>query len=211
VGFRVDAHLHTRRHSRCSRLDEHQLIAQAVRRGLQGVVITEHHYQWGADELEDLRRQSGETAFTLLAGFEYTSSQGDLLIYGLEPGDVGDFRPGGDPEAMLRLAQSRGAVCFAAHPTRAGLAFDERIAGMPLDGLEVRSVNLKPHEQRLAARLAQQLDIPPTASSDAHRIEDVGRHALQFDAPIHSMADFVGAVRAAKFRPADDLDSTQGV
>lgn len=210
MGFRVDAHLHTRRHSGCSRMDESRLIAQAIRRGLHAVVITEHHYQWPEDELAALRDAAGEPAFTLLAGFEYTSEKGDILVFGLEAREAADFKPGGDPAAVLREAQARGAVCFAAHPTRERLGFDERIAGMPFDGLEVRSVNLQPHERRMALRLAAQLGIPPTASSDAHRIEDVGAHALSFDRPILSMADFVAAVREAKFRPAEDLTHPNG-
>lgn len=198
----LDTHLHTQRHSPCSRIDEARLIAQAAAVGLDGLVITEHHYQWSDEELRALIDAADTPGFIVLAGFEYTSSCGNMLIYGLAPEHVAEFRPGGDPAAALRRAHALGGVCVAAHPTRAGLGFDHRIANMALDGLEIASVNLQSHEQRLARKLAVDLNLRPTCASDAHRIEDVGRYVMEFDDVIHCMADFCSAIRAGRFRPA---------
>lgn len=197
----LDTHLHTQRHSSCSQIDEYELVRRAVQAGLDGLVITEHHYQWSDAELDALARVSGEPGFILLAGFEYTSACGDILIYGLRPEHVTQFEPGGDPERAVDRVHTLGGVCVAAHPTRGGLGFDERIAHMALDGIEVQSVNLAPHEQRLAHGLAEQLGIRPTAGSDAHRIYDVGACCTEFDAVIQGMADFCDAIRAGRFRP----------
>lgn len=197
-----DIHLHTSRYSRDSVLDPAQLVRRAVRAGLDGVVITEHHHVWENNELEQLVNESGELGFILLAGFEYTSSQGDILIYGLSHEQSREFIPGRSPEEALQRAREYGAACIAAHPTRAGLGFDERIQYLELDGLEVSSVNLKPHEQRLAMNLAQAIGRPMTGSSDAHRLDDVGRFATEFLDPIRSMPDLIVALRAGRFRPA---------
>jgi predicted metal-dependent phosphoesterase TrpH len=202
MGLLIDLHLHTRRHSRCSSIDEYALIQQAVDRGLDGVVITEHHYQWSQDELDELIATADAPNFLVLTGFEYTSAKGDMLIYGLEPEQVEAFEPGRDPEAMLQQALDWGAACIAAHPTRAEVPFDERIADMPFHGLEVQSVNIQPHEQRLAKKLAQNLEIPPTSASDAHRIQDVGAYAMEFDDLITSMADLRAALKRGRFRLA---------
>jgi predicted metal-dependent phosphoesterase TrpH len=201
VGILIDMHLHTKRHSRCSAIDPKKLVRQAVKRGLAGVVITEHHYQWPEDELQELRDACDEPGFILLAGFEYTSSQGDILIYGLEPRDVPEFSPGMPPERALDMARALGGFCVAAHPTRAGLGFDERIFTLPLNAIEVRSVNLQEHEQRLAIGLAGHTGLPPMASSDAHRIDDVGRYANEFDDPILTMAHLRAALKRGRFRP----------
>ncbi|MBI5093003.1 MAG: PHP domain-containing protein [Candidatus Hydrogenedentes bacterium] len=202
MGFCIDMHMHTRRYSKCSVIDPDGLIRQAVRAGLDGIVITEHHHQWTSAELAELVEKSGEFGFLALAAFEYTSSQGDILIYGLDPSQVDAFHPGGPPEEAVAMAIGLGAVCIAAHPTRAGVSFDERIATLPLHGLEVCSVNLKEHEQRLAAGLAKSLKKPMMASSDAHQIQEVGRYATEFDEPIQSMADLQRAVLHGRFRPA---------
>lgn len=201
MGLLIDLHLHTRRHSACSRIDERQLIDRAVRAGLDGLVITEHHYQWTREELDDLAAASAHPGFLLLAAFEYSSARGDILIYGLDPHQVREFPPGRQPEAILEKAQRMGAACIAAHPTRAAIPFDERIAHMPFDALEIKSVNLAPHEQRLAEKLARDLGRAATTASDAHRLEDVGRYATEFDGPIQTMADLQKALRNGTFRP----------
>jgi len=200
MGLLLDIHVHTQRHSMCSHIDEHLLIQRAVRAGLDGIVLTEHHYQWSNEELDALRRESGVPGFILLAGFECTTEKGDILIYGLESGQTALFAPGGDPERTLQHAQALGALCIAAHPTRSLMGFDERIARMPFDGIEVKSVNLKPHEQQLAAKLATSVGLRPVAASDAHRIEAVGAYSMEFDGLIQSMADLQHAIRSGQFR-----------
>jgi predicted metal-dependent phosphoesterase TrpH len=143
--------------------------------------------------------EAGCPDLLVLSAFEYTSSRGDILIYGLKPDEARTFRPRQDPEQVLEAAQRLGAACVAAHPTRAGLDFDDRITRMPFQGIEVQSVNLKPAEQVQAVALAARLRRPPTASSDAHRIEDVGAYATAFDAPVATMAELVDALHAGAF------------
>lgn len=121
MGILIDIHVHTKKYSQCSVLDPDRLIKQAVKAGLQGVVITEHHHQWELQELQELVTKSGEMGFILLAGFEYTSSQGDILVYGLSASQSREFKPGWSPEDTIAKAHELGAICIAAHPTRMGL------------------------------------------------------------------------------------------
>ena len=200
MALTFDIHLHTSRYSRDSKLDPEKLVQQAVRTGLDGVVITEHHHVWNDEELQELVTQSDEPGFILLAGFEYTSSQGDILIYVLTLDQCREFVPGRPPEEAVQRARDYGAACVAAHPTRAGLGFDDRISRLDLDALEVASVNLKAHEQRLAHSLAQALDRPVTASSDAHRLDDVGRYATEFPDIIRTLPELVAALRGGRFQ-----------
>jgi hypothetical protein len=123
---------------------------------------------------------------------------------------VAEFEPGQPPAPMIEKARGMGAACVAAHPTRAGLGFDEEISELDLDGLEVASTNLKPHEQRLAINLAQGLNKPMTAASDAHRLDAVGAYATEFHDPIRSMPDFVAAVKHGRVRPAHMNQGTDG-
>lgn len=203
MGLLFDIHTHTRRFSQCSHIDERELVRQAVNAGLDGMVITEHHHQWDAKELDELVQAANAPGFLLFAGFEYSSNRGDILVYGLAPEQVKDFIPHQDPERILEKALSMGATCIAAHPTRASVSFDERIARMPFHAMEVQSVNLKPHEQRLAQNLSQKLGIPGVAASDAHRLEDVGAYALEFDDYTQSVADLLQHLRQGRFRIAD--------
>jgi predicted metal-dependent phosphoesterase TrpH len=202
MGLLFDTHLHTKRHSGCSELDEHRLIARAVKAGLDGVIITEHHYQWPEEELQALRDAADAPGFVLLSGFEYTSRQGDILIYGLDASFARAFPPREEPGAIVERVHALGGVCVAAHPTRAGLGFGMEIAQMPFDGLETQSVNLQAHEQRLALSVAGKLGMLPTAASDAHRLADVGAYAMILDGPVRNMSDFCDCLRARQCRPA---------
>ncbi len=200
-----DIHLHTRRHSGCSLIDEWKLVASAAGSGLDGIVITEHHYQWAEAELQELRDAAGVPGFVVLAGFEYTSRQGDILVYGL-PAEVAErIEPFEDACKVLRRFQAAGGYCVAAHPTRAGMGFDESIAKMPFDALEVKSVNLQPHEQRLAARLASSLGKPGITASDAHQLSDVGRYGIEFQDLVQSSVDLQQALKRGRFRVAGRL------
>lgn len=200
--FLVDMHMHTTRYSRCSRIDASKLIDRAVRAGLDAIVITEHHHQWSKVETEELVAESGHPGFLVMAGFEYTSSHGDILIYGMPDEHVKEFVPGWAPEKAAALAQSYGAACVAAHPTRAGMSFDERIATLPFAAFEVASVNLKPHEQRMAKNLAERLGRPMVACSDAHDLPAVGAYATVFNDLILGMEDLQAALLRGKFQPA---------
>ena len=210
MSIRIDLHVHTRRHSACSTIDPERLIRQAVKAGLDGLVITEHHYQWPQGELDELAAKSTAPGFLLLSGFEYGSRRGDILIYGLAPEDAEDFAPGMDPGEAIALAQKRGAVCIAAHPTRGAMGFDEEGLLLPFDAIEVQSVNLMLHEQRLAGMVASRLRKPPVAASDAHRLPDVGRYATMFRGPIRSMPDLQAALKRGRFCIGDDASARTG-
>lgn len=201
MGLLFDLHFHTSRYSGDSVMDPSQVIAQAVKRGLQGACITEHHALWPQDELDELLAAAHAPGFVLLSGFEYTSSHGDVLIYGLNEEQSKTFVPRElSPDEAVAKAQAWGAACIAAHPTRQGLGFDERIFELPLQGMEVQSCNLDNNEQRLGFKLAEQLDLPKTASSDAHRLEDLGCYATEFLVPIQTLDDLVSALKQGQFR-----------
>ena len=211
MSLRIDLHVHTQRHSPCSRIDPEQLIHRAVRAGLYGLAVTEHQYQWSEEDLAALADRAGEAGFALLTGIEYWSSQGDLLFYGLSQGQAMGLQKGLPPEEAVRVVHEMGGVCIAAHPTRAGMGFDERIATLPLDAIEVRSVNLLEHEQRLALHLAGNLGLRCVAGSDAHQLQDVGIYATEFQDPIQSMADLQDALRRGRFRVDDVFKARTGL
>jgi predicted metal-dependent phosphoesterase TrpH len=206
----IDLHVHTMAHSPCSHIDPAVVVRQAIKAGLDGLVITEHYYQWREQDLTALAEASGEPHFLLMAGFEYGSRFGDILIYGLSYTQANEFPRGLEPEDAVRLAKQLGGICIAAHPTRAGMGFDERILVMPVDGIEVASVNLKEHEQRLARQLADSTKLRPVAASDAHDPRDIGRYATAFDYPVQSINDLREAFRQSKFRPATGALTDRG-
>ena len=200
MSLRFDIHLHTSRYSGDSKIDPFKLVEKAADRGLHGVVITEHHHAWSRDELDELLAAADVPGFVLLAGFEYTSSHGDVLIYGLNQEQCEAFVPRKmAPDEAIALAHKWDAVCVAAHPTRDGLGYDDRIIDLPLAAMEVQSCNLNINEQRLGIKLASQFGLPRVASSDAHLMEDVGKYWTEFSVPVQTMDDFKNALKSGSF------------
>ncbi|HOE67173.1 MAG TPA: PHP domain-containing protein [Candidatus Hydrogenedentes bacterium] len=200
--FRIDMHIHTQRHSPCSSIDPARLLQQAERMGLDGIVITEHHYQWTQEEIDRLIGESHVPGLRVWAGFEYTSTQGDFLTFGLPAPAAQAFPLRLQPEDFAARVVEMGGFCIAAHPTRLGLGFDERLMHLPVAAIETHSVNLQEHEQRLAVSLASAIDKPSIAASDAHLIQHVGVYVTEFAMPIQTLADMQGELIQGRFQPS---------
>lgn len=185
--FRIDCHVHTSRHSACSSMSPEQACAAAVARGLHALVLTEHHYQWSADELADLAQEF--PALHLYAGAEITLAEGhDVVVIG----DAARLDlPHGCPLAMLAkaLAPVRGQVfAFVAHAFRWADAVTPEAADVFhwADGLEMNSINilrsswrwrdgrLQPANRRLYDAALADYGLVPLYNSDAHHSQSLG-------------------------------------
>ncbi len=196
---RFDHHLHTDRHSPDSVMDPYDLVERAREVGLDGVVITEHDYQWGRDELEELSARAG--GLTVLSGAEVSAFEGHFLVYGLP--DLEETPPGVPLRDLLKTVRAHKAAIVAAHPFRWGQEFDRIVAehGPVFDAIEFVSNNVSGETRELASKLLRETPMGTTGSSDGHEKEVVGCYFSDFDAPINSMADFVRALKAGRMRP----------
>jgi hypothetical protein len=136
----VEMHCHTAEHSACSHVAAVDLVRRASEVGMQAVVLTDHHYQWSAEELADLRRQAGlPKTFLILAGQEVEMHDfGHVLVYGA---------PTTIPAMRISLLQIREeapeAAIIWAHPYRDKAIPDPgRLQDPLLDGVEI--FNAKP-------------------------------------------------------------------
>ena len=198
---RFDHHAHTTLHSPDSILDPQDLIARARSIGLDGVVITEHDVQWHADELAEWSKDADD--FLLLSGAEISTREGHFLVYGLP--DLTDIEPGILLADLLKIVKRLDAAIVAAHPFRWDQDFEAIVHdhGPVFDALELVSSNVTSDTRRKTERLlrARAGVMGATGSSDAHDVQTVGCYHTLFDDPIHSIADFVRALRSRRFRP----------
>src|SRR5947209_20039574 len=134
---KIDHHLHTSRHSPDSVIEPEELIVRARSAGLDGVVITEHDYQWEPDELAELGRSAG--GLVVLSGAEVSAREGHFLVYGLPSLD--EAPPGIRLAELLRVVRRHGAAIVAAHPFRWDQPVDAIVAehGPAFDALELAS------------------------------------------------------------------------
>lgn len=195
--MKFDLHLHTRRHSPDSVTDPLDLLRAAEAAGLDGVVLTEHDYQWPDEELAELR--AAAPGLVVLAGVEVTARGGDVLCYGVT--DPFALPRGIGWRELVREVHRQGGAAVAAHPNRWGQPFEKVLAdsGAELDGIEVMSNNMDPKlREKAAALLAKYPHLAQLGNSDSHAPETVGCCYTDFDAVIRTTADLVAAIRGRK-------------
>lgn len=197
--LKFDHHLHTNRHSPDSSIDPLVLIEQARAVGLDGVVITDHDYQWDAEEVADLAAQAG--GFRVFSGAEVSAREGHCLVYGLP--DLDEAPPGVLLADLLRIVKRHGAAIVAAHPFRWDQPFDELIEahGPAFDALELVSNNVTPETRAKTAQVLERHAMGATGSSDGHERDAIGCYFTEFTGEIATIHDFVAALRARRGRP----------
>jgi predicted metal-dependent phosphoesterase TrpH len=197
--MKFDHHLHTARHSPDSSIDPYELVERARQIGLDGVVITEHDYQWQDDELAELAARAAP--LRVFSGAEISAREGHFLVYGLASLD--EVEPGIALAELLRVVRAQEAAIVAAHPFRWDQPFESIVAehGPAFDALELVSKNVTPETRGRTEALLRRHAMGATGSSDAHEIPSVGCYYTEFDRPIGTIADFAAALRARSGRP----------
>ncbi len=197
--MKFDHHLHTARHSPDSEINPLALVERARAIGLDGVVITEHDYQWETDELSDLARRAAP--LRVFSGAEISAREGHFLVYGLP--NLDEIPPGVELAQLLRVVRGHDGAIVAAHPFRWDQPFDEIVAahGPVFDALELVSKNITPDTRSRTETLLRTHPMGTTGSSDAHEIHTVGCYFTEFDRPIDSIGEFVAALKERRGRP----------
>jgi predicted metal-dependent phosphoesterase TrpH len=215
-GFTIDLHVHTYPASACSSATEDDLIQEAKRIGLDAICFTDHNFVWDAERIIALQK---EHQFLILRGNEITTSQGDMLVFGLDEDIKGII----SIESLRKKVMAANGFIIAAHPFRGFLTFDAAHLGMtpqkamqsPLfkqvDALEVLNGKVTPKENQFARQVAKGLNLPATGGSDAHEVFEVGQYATRFSRPIQNEAELVEALKsdnyaAVAFRKENEFD-----
>ena len=207
-GFTLDLHVHTSPASPCASSSVDDVISEAKRIGLDGICLTDHNYQWNAEDIETLREKHN---FPVLRGNEITTVQGDMLVFGLDEDIQGIIAL---KDLAKKVAAAKGFI-IAAHPFRGFLAVsgDElgldvnKAAARPMfalvDGIETLNSKVTVDENRFCGQVAHALKLPTTGGSDAHLAGEVGFYATRFSKIIHSEQELISALRAGDAVPVD--------
>lgn len=198
---KFDHHVHTSRHSPDSGITPNELVERAREAGLDGVVITEHDYQWEAEELAELARLGEERGVVVLSGAEVSAREGHFLVYGLP--DLKEAPAGVRLMDLIGVVKRHGAAIVAAHPFRWDQDFEAifRAHGAGLDALELVSNNVTPETRAKTERLLAKSRLGRTGSSDGHEPGVVGCYFSEFAEEIKTIGEFVAAIRGGKGRP----------
>jgi predicted metal-dependent phosphoesterase TrpH len=210
--MRIDLHNHTSPLSACSYLDPHELVREAGRLKLDGICLTEHQVMWDPAEID---RLAGEGGIRIFRGNEYTTNQGDVLVFGFYE-DIKDLML---IQELREKVQKAGGYMIAAHPFRGFKTFGigqlqmtveqacKRKVFDHVDAIEVLNGKLSDDENEMARKVAEKLGLPGTAGSDAHRVDEIATAVTVFDDDIRDEGQLVAALHAGRFRVERGTDS----
>ena len=203
--MKIDLHIHTSPLSACSYIDPKELIQEARRLQLDGICLTEHQVVWDPDEVDKL---AGEAGIRIFRGNEFTTNQGDILVFGFYE----------DIKELLIIQELREKVTAAdgymivAHPFRGFKTFGigqlqltveqacKRKVLEFVDAVEVGNGKLSPEENNMARKVAEKLGLPGTGGSDAHRVDEIGTWVTVFEKEIESEIELVQELHAGRFK-----------
>ena len=175
------------------------ILKRAGQVGLDVIAITDHDEINGSLKALELAHKYN---VNVIPGIEVTTAEGDLLTLNVTEKIERD-RP--LIETVLKVAEL-GGFCVAPHPMAGGLgmkslsaysilrALREPDVARTLLALETYNATaIDKMGNHYARILADRLDIPQTASSDAHILEAIGLGATEFNG--HTAQDFINTLR----------------
>jgi predicted metal-dependent phosphoesterase TrpH len=210
--MRIDLHIHTSPLSACSYIDPHELVREARRLKLDGICLTEHQVVWDPAEID---RLTGDGGIRIFRGNEYTTNQGDVLVFGFYE-DIKDLML---IQELREEVKKAGGYMIAAHPFRGFKTFGigqlqmtvaqacKRKVFEHVDAIEVINGKLSGDENDMARKVAEKLGLPGTAGSDAHRVDEIATAVTLFDDDIRDEEQLVTALHAGRFRVERGTDS----
>ena len=203
--MRIDLHIHTSPLSACSYIDPHELVQEARRLKLDGLCLTEHQVLWDPAEVDKLALEAGIKIFR---GNEFTTNQGDILIFGFYE-DIKELMIIQD---LREAVQSAGGFMIAAHPFRGFKTFGigqlqmtveqagKRNVFEFVDAVETGNGKLSKDENDMARKVAKKLGLPGTGGSDAHRVDEIATWVTVFEKNIANERELLEELHAGRFR-----------
>src|SRR5512135_551044 len=194
----LEMHCHTAEHSECSHVSAADIVQHNFDLDLQGTVLTDHHYLWPREEIEELRRKLKlPDYYLILSGQEVTTPElGDVLVYGA---DVAIEK--GTRLASIRNRFPDAAIVWA-HPYRQeNIPTRDRLFHPLIDGIEIFSSNHTVVESNRGLRNWHDLKFTAIAGTDTHALSYTGLYPTNFDHPILTVKELALEIRAGRCRP----------
>lgn len=205
--WRIDLHVHTRRYSPCAEsLDPLRLPDVVSRRGLHGVLITEHDHLWPPLQIAELNQTSDGAR--IFGGVEISSCNGHFILIGLE--ELGCIHPGISAHNLIREARDQDAAVIWAHPQlryhqiKRPLSLLEMPQG--IDALEVASTVTFGQAAKAVRAQAVKTGCAEVGGSDAHALGHVGGAFTMFERMPENEKELAEIIRSGCCRAmfADD-------
>jgi len=160
---------------------------------IDGVCITDHDTTASRSLLKGISHISGPS---IIVGLEYTTAQGDFLIFGPV-----EYIPGGmDAKTLIKWVKKEGGVAIPAHPFRRSRPIDPRILPF-FDIIEALNGRNQTYENDLCMQWIETNgnNKKCIGGSDAHTLDEIGRIVTVFDKDIYTSDDLIRELREGDY------------
>ena len=161
--MKIDLHVQTT-FSPDSSIPPKALPRIARRVGLDGVAVTDHN----SIRARRLGRMPG---IVVIYGVEVSTTAGHIIVYGTEE----EIPKGISPEELLDYCREHALPAVAPHPYRISTGIGRLAFELGFTAVETLNGGSPEWQNRRARVRADELGIPCTGGSDAHRPCEVGR------------------------------------
>lgn len=169
--MKIDLHCHTY-YSNDGVSSPEQIIKQALKKGLDGVAITDHETSEAWEESLNIGEEFG---IKIIFGEEIKTNKGDILALFITKQINGK---GKDPKWVINEIKKQGGVAIIPHPCHGTERFkgDLRDYLDIIDGIEVFNGRLPfTLPDKMAFEFAQKNNLTMTGGSDAHHYRGIGK------------------------------------
>ena len=225
-----DLHVHTNQGSLDSSLTPEDMVAEACRLGLSGVLVTEH-MGWQRPEFNAFASQQ---SLPLILTLEAYTPLGHIITLGIDHYVTG-YAGGLDTIKTLRKEIDRvGGFMILAHPFRhlfenrgnytQNILFEdwgtvpqttEEAIQHPIfelvDAIEVVNGGNLEKENRFAQEVTGRWGRAGTGGSDAHSVNGLGKGVTVFPGDVRTQDDLLEALKAGEFFPVEGFHLGQPV
>ncbi len=170
--MRVDMHTHSI-YSPDGKVPIKDMLKIAKKVGLGAIAITDHNEIKGALKAKKLG------ILEVIRGIEVSTEKGHVLAYGIDykiPRDL-------SIKETIEMIHDLGGIAIAAHPYRfwSGIG-EDNAKNHNFDGIEAFNGRCKESSNKKARKLANMLNKPFTAGSDAHFADEIGKAGIIVEA-----------------------------
>ena len=188
--IKLDLHIHSK-YSYDSYLEPKIIIKIAKKRNLDGIAITDHNSMKACKEVK-------VKDFLIIQASEIRTSIGEIIAYGIQE----EIKPKMNVYETIDEIHEQDGIAIAPHPFDMFRRYNGKNIVNGIDGIEIFNsrcmLNLFNY---LAVKKAKEMNLPMTAGSDAHTIEEIGLAFTEFD----SSSDIIKMIRKGQCRPQGKL------
>ncbi len=204
--MKIDLHVHSK-YSRDNGSQPGEIVEEALRKSMDGILITEHHSYLASEPWEEwIRDEKKNRGLRIFRAVEISTTSGHVIAIGFKDDawNAGYFETGaylGIDEALVKIREA-GGVSIVAHPFRENMEYPllegfERLSGYTaVEG--INGSNLPEENGRIIRIMKQRLQ-PYTGGSDAHSPRRVGTAYTLFSERIATLDDLIIQLKSGQY------------